>query len=207
MFDTYVLKKKGLYKGKKNVTDILPTLMQEYITIEKDVTFRDIFKMMYKHKRFFSILFYQHYFEQYVDFALKTKKLKKQEYDTLNVYLSADIDKTKKGFDLYYIWYVDGMEGKKPYAIDLCPLEEIIDVPIILGKGVFSDNRYSNPTEITYKYVDTQITVYDLFNCLLNELSFNGLPDKKKSMLDKLKKITNNIGSQIKSSNIKVGGK
>lgn len=204
MFDTYVLKKNGLYKGKKNITEILPMYMQEFITIGKNVTLRDIFKMMSKHKKFFSVLFYQHYFEQYVEHALKTRKLKKQEYDKLNVYLSADIDKTEKGFDLYYIWYVDGMKKKKAYAIDLCPLEEIIDVPIVLGKGTFTDNRYSNPTEITYKSVDTQITVYDLFNCLLNEVSFNGLPDMKKKKFDELKET---IGHVIKSSDIKIGGK
>ena len=207
MFDKYVLKRRGVYKGKKNITNVLPTLMQEFITIDKNVTLRDIFKMLYKYKNFFSVLFYQHSFKEYVDYALNTKKLKKQEYDKLNVYLSADIDKVKKGFDLYYIWYADGIKKRKSYAIDLCPLEEILDVPIVLGKGVFTDNRYSNPTEITYKSVDTQITLYDLFNCLFNEISFNGLPDEKKEMFNKLKRVVDNIGLKVKSSNIKVGGK
>lgn len=189
MFDKYVLKKKGLYKGRKNVTDLLPILMQEFITVDKNVTIRDLCKMMYKHKNFFSLLFHQHYCGDYLDLILNTKKSKIKEYDILNVYLSADLDKDKKNLELYYIWYVDGIKDKTAYAIDLSPLKEIVDVPIVLGKGTLSDCRYSNPTEITYKQIDTAITLYDLINCLFNEISFNGLPKKKEEMFDKIQKI------------------
>ena len=199
MCDKYVLKKKGLYKGRKNVTGILPTLMQEFITVDKNVTIRDICKMMYRHKNFYSLLFFQHYCGDYIELILSTKKAKVQEYDILNVYLSANLDKNKRDLELYYLWNVDGIKNKTAYAIDLSPLAEIVDVPIVLGNGILSDCRYSNPIEMTHKQMKTSITLYDLINCLFNEISFNGLPKRKEEMFNKIQKI-------LKDNHI-IGGK
>ena len=62
----YIIKKNGLYHGDKNITKILPTCMQEFIKVDKDVTLRDIFKMLNKHKEFFSTLFFGHYCKEYI---------------------------------------------------------------------------------------------------------------------------------------------
>ena len=109
----YVLKKDGLYYGRDNITDIMPTKLQEFVKINKGVTLRDIFRMLNKNKKFFSILFKEHYCKEYIKLGLNIKSCGTNYFDTLRIYLSATIDESypnKNLTDLNYVCYVDGIK-------------------------------------------------------------------------------------------------
>lgn len=195
----YVLKKDGLYYGRDNITDIMPTKLQEFVKINKGVTLRDIFRMLNKNKKFFSILFKEHYCKEYIKLGLNIKSCGTNYFDTLIIYLSATIDESypnKNLTDLNYVWYVDGIKDKQAYAIDLSHLSKLIDVPITIGEGCLTNFLdCSDDKSISSIKLSSQPTLYDVLNCLLNEISFHGLPKQQKEFNKKLDKIMseNNI--------------
>lgn len=198
----YVLKRDGLYYGRDNITDIMPTKLQEFVKINKGVTLRDIFKMLNKNKKFFSILFNEHYCKEYIKYGLKVKSCGTNYFDTLRIYLSATMDnsfpknKDSNNIDLNYIWYIDGIKDNNSYAIDLSHLSKIIDVPITIGSGYFNDFVTGNKDAKSIDSISilAQPTLYDILNCLLNEISFHGLPSHQEKFNEKLNKILQDNG-------------
>lgn len=194
----YVLKKNGLYYGKDNITKQMPTKLQEFVKINKGVTLRDIFKMMNMNKKFFSELFKEHYCKEYIKYGLNIKSCGTNYFDVLRIYLSATMDTglSKDDIELNYIWYVDGIKDNQLYAIDLSHLSKIIDVPIIIGYGYFNDFVTGNKEckSVDSIKISGQPTLYDILNCLLNEISFHGLPSHQAKFNKNLDRILKDNG-------------
>lgn len=203
----YIIKKNGLYHGDKNITKVLPTCMQEFVKIDKDVTLRDIFKMLNKHKEFFSTLFFGHYCKEYIEYALKIRKNQKQSFSKLIIHISSTLDhsyKKKNLYDVSYVFYTDGIKGKVIYAIDLSDLKDIIDTPITITDGQFTDMLTADDGKAVDSIkISSEPTLYEFLNSILNEISFHGLPGDNKKMKDTLDSYMDELGMQ-KSKDVEV---
>lgn len=203
----YVLKKNGLFCGRADLSKALPMFLNEYVTIKKGVTLRVLFDLMSintKSKKIFNIIFNDVLCAEYLKYYTKIESCGKKYYDNISISPAVDIDFDENNSGIInHGLCVDGVKNDTKYAIDLDHLSKIIDVPIKLESGLLTDMRNNSDKNIDSSHITIEsIRLYDLLYAVLNEISFNGLPNQKDKMLKKLKRISEKAGIVIKSDKI-----
>lgn len=162
MTEELKLTKKGLIKGKKNVTQYIYSYMNERFKIEKGVTIRKL--MEFSDDEIIDYLFHHQWFKDYKEY-IKDKKMK-QFYDYIL------IDYTDNDYDII------GVKENNRYAVDTENIVEYCDTEIRLGKRIIKNIKENMK----------DIMLFDLYNALMQEISYHGSPENTEKFHEKLKK-------------------
>lgn len=168
--ETLKLTKEGLIKGKKNVTQYIYSYLNEFFKIEGNVTIRDL--MEFSDDEIIDYIFHHQYFKNYKEYIRNKKHEQYLDYIEINF-----ID---------YQWDIVGIKDNTRFAVYTDDLSEYCDTPIRLGKLIYDKNEENME----------EIMLFDLYNALMQEISYHGSPENTKKFNEKLKKTFEEIKNE-----------
>lgn len=183
--DILCMKKNGklILNKKRNISDISLSYLHNYLQLDKNITLRDIFKFINKNKIFYFIYCFC-YCKEYVEAGLKAKKKNTKEYDTLNITYSCNISSYEQN-SFYDCWEFYGTKNKTKYSLSLAPIEDLIDIPIVISKEGILTIESKNKQDTIIK-ISKDITFENFLYAIFYELSFHGNSKDKQKFSNKL---------------------
>lgn len=120
-----------------------------------------------------------------------------------------DLEEQEKPFRQYQEYYFhasllsDDVEDDITYAMDFVSIEDILDVPIILGKHFYqysqqkriNETKTEDTIDINTSY-ELSITLFEIINAVLTEITFHGLDEEKETKLKDLNIIEKQISDK-----------
>ena len=187
MQDVFVLKKSGLFYGKQNITEIMPTMLDKQIKLVGKVTLRDIFKLLKVNENFFNLLYCTYNFVSYLEEALTLKRAK-PKLKALGICTNVNVDIAGKEYSTNM--YIDAYALTKRHermTLTRMPIQEILDVPIVYEPGMIIVNNDF------YKYYPEIFRLDSMLRGIFSEISFYGTSKEKEEKRAEIFKIKDEV--------------
>jgi hypothetical protein len=177
-------------------------LNKELECIEEGVTLRDVFSLMEPNKEFYSILFDDCFFNDFLEAVTTKKASRPSDLEYLKVSRDVTVVSTlgSNEVEIGNMASFDGIGYDEQdctkltrYALDLSEVEDLADVPIKLDLSL-------NFLVGSNHHGDAVFSLYDFLLAIIWELSFVGKPGSQQELRDS---ITKQI-EDIKSGNVEL---
>jgi len=180
--------KRGGYI-EKDATNFAHTLLFETCSIDEGVTLRDIFKLVNSNMSTLESVI-NNYCKEYVEVGLEAPFHKDEKLTSLELFWHIDLVDSSRLIGNTIPWFhglsteANGRVGQ--YALDLCSVDKIVDLPIKLSTkfALVPDDYSKTPIE----YGEADFSLGQILYGIFYELSFHGSPRQQKEFEDELSK-------------------
>lgn len=170
----------------------IPPNLYSTTCLSVGITLRDIFILLSKDIRTFSIIGACPFLDELVAEALKEPTFNKDRENISFLELSRLITINKSEMFWNFDFYGCGQEEQ--FALEFFPLNDLSVLPVILNENVSIIN--SDTDEVVFK-TKMPFTLADIINGIIEELSFIGPPDIKAYALQELKERADEVNKGI----------
>lgn len=211
----------GIYQPVEK--ELVPAYLTEYVDLEHRPTLRDVLKAV-RDNPVLSLIFRRiafiedHIDDEYIKTddgvdLLHVTQIASYHYSEKTPYINFDAmdkdgpneqgfyplnmdyeDKEYSSMSMYVDLHATKTGDDETYSISMTPLCELLDVPIVFGKGTMVS--YIDHQMTHHVCDDTEITMFDAINAILDDITFHGDEDHKQEVLGDLQETMDKINQQ-----------